>query len=404
MVERDKISVTYLTNCYAPPDQVNVGAATRHYYHVQAIADAGLNVDVVTASRSTISSTSISSSENQSSVSVDCVPNRAIRNNRVISRAGYHIEYFLRSLWRSLRTHKPKLVVASIPSLLIGWQGYIVSRLHKANLLIDVRDLWTDSLSTTSLSKIPFFLAINRVLEKILYRRANVIICTSEAQKKEIRKLVAEKVPVYYVPNGLDLEIMAVPTKPHPLIEKIRKKYRWVCVYAGKHSRYTGLDALLTAAKRLEEDGLAFLLVGGGYTKEELVARTKKDSLTNVFFHEAVPKKEIGCFLANADIFFISYSNADVWGKVLPNKLFDYMYWNRPIIASVVPGEITRVIAENRAGIAVRPGDPDAIVDAGRQCLRNIPWKINSRAYLLEHFDRQNCKKLFVEACQKALN
>ena len=160
---------------------------------------------------------------------------------------------------------------------------------------------------------------------------------------------------------------------------------------------------MLAAAKELKQDGLAFLLVGGGYAKEELVARAKKDNLTNVFFHEPVPKKEIGSFLANADMFFISYSRADVWEKVLPNKLFDYMYWNRPIIASVVPGEITRDLAESRAGIAVRPGDPDAIVDAVRQCLRNIPWKVNSRAYLLEHFDRQLGKQLFVQACQKAL-
>ncbi len=391
--------ITYITNCYAPPDQISVGAAARHYYHTEALASAGWHVEIITASESTISGSKLEVNNNKPEIKVNAVSVNTISSNNIISRFGYHAHFFFRSFLASLKTSEPSLVVASIPSLLIGWQGYITAILRKTKFLIDVRDLWTDSLSTTSLAQLPFFLTINRFLEKLLYQRADFITCTSKAQSDEIRKMVSGQVPVLYVPNGLDPEITVIPSNPHPFINKIRMKYQWVGLFAGKHSHYTALDTLLTAAKELEKDKFAFLLIGGGYTKERLIKQSMEEGINNVFFHDPVPKKEISSFLMGADIFFINYSPAKAWQNVLPNKIFDYMYWNRPIIAAVVPGEITQILSESGAGVSVPPGDASAIIRAVRYFIQNTSWECNSQRYLMKYFNRQNTVKHFVKAC-----
>ena len=91
-----------------------------------------------------------------------------IKSNTIYSRAAYHIKYFFAGLWKSHGLQKPVIVISSMPSLLVGIQGYLVSKFKRAKLYLDVRDLWTESLSTTSLVKIPMFLTLNKSIEKYL--------------------------------------------------------------------------------------------------------------------------------------------------------------------------------------------------------------------------------------------
>jgi len=203
--------------------------------------------------------------------------------------------------------------VASIPSLPIELQGLLLARIRKSKLLIDVRDLWSDSLSTTKFGKIPFLMVLNRFAEKMLYRRADLITCTSRAQAEGIRKMVGDAVPICNVPNSLDPELKDTATEIHPLIHEIRETYGRIGVFAGKHTRYAALGTLLAAAKELEINNFALLFVGGGYTKLKLRQRVRTEKIKNVFFHDPVPKKEIASFMLGADIFFTKYSKEQAW-------------------------------------------------------------------------------------------
>lgn len=389
----------YLTNCYALPNQVSVGAATRHYYHVQALAQKGTHVDVVTSSVSTISGERLEFGEEHPSIRVKDILVQTIGKDTIISRMTYHLRYFLKSLSVSLEVGRPDMVVASMPTLLIGWLGYVVSRCRNSIFVIDVRDLWTDSLATTGLARIPLFLKANAFIEKFLYARADMIYCTSKAQVDVVQEMVRGKVRVLFVPNGVD-PVVTEDVDVHPFIQDIRRRYAWVGLFAGKHAKYTDLDTLVSAAKELRADGFALVLLGGGYTKDDLKRRVRAEQIENVFFHDPVPKSEVAGFEAGADFFFINYSPEKAWGRVLPNKTFDYMFWNKPVIAAVVQGEITRVLEESGAGVGVEPGDAASIVLAVCSYMRQTPWNIRSRDYLLRHFDREKVVTVFASAIE----
>jgi glycosyltransferase involved in cell wall biosynthesis len=389
-------SVLYLTHGYARPNQISTGAATRHFYHVQGLVEKGKRVRVITSDQPTISSTRLEFDKGNQNPAIQTISVPAIGRDGIVPRMAYHACYFAKTILNVWRTPKSDIVIASTPTIFVGWIGYLVSKKHQARFVLDVRDLWADSLATTSLARIPFFLSFNKWLERTLYARADIICCTSQAQVDTVRALARQRIPVVFIPNGIDPEV-STQTPIHPFMQEIRKKYQWVGLFAGKYSRYTDLGNLIDAARELEKDNFALVLLGGGYAKEGLQEKVRIESIGNVFFHGPVPKSQVASFEAGANIFFINYSPEQAWAKVLPNKVFDYMYWNKPIIAAVVPGEITKVLEESGAGKGVPPGNPKALAEAVRSLLAKENSQINSRAFLFAHFDRKKTVQKFVD-------
>ena len=57
------------------------------------------------------------------------------------------------------------------------------------------------------------------------------------------------------------------------------------------------------------------------------VKMVKDKNITNVFFHDAVPKDEVGVFLSKMDALYIGWHFSKIYRfGISANKLFDYLY------------------------------------------------------------------------------
>lgn len=389
----------YVANSYAPPGQVSSGPSTRHYYHVQALTELSDTVTVVTSDSSPISEAKIED-HSEGAVKVRTVRTETVRGGGLRSRVQYHVAFFGRSLRNCLEGARPDLVVASMPTLLVGTLGVASARRFRSKLLIDVRDMWSESLETTALGRYPLVVPANRQVERFVYKQATSICCTSPQQQVAVRQLAARD-DVYCVPNGVDPEI-SHDVAVHPKVQEIKERFPFVGLFAGKHGGYTDLDNVITASHKLRDSGFAAVLVGGGYAKPALVARVKEEGIQNVFFFDPVPKTEIAQFEKGADVFLINYSQEQAWARVLPNKLFDYMYWEKPIVAAVPRGEISRVLDESSAGTRVDPETPGAFADALSLYMSGEKTMGNGvRDYLLAHYDRRKTVGKFKEVVER---
>ena len=150
---------------------------------------------------------------------------------------------------------------------------------------------------------------------------------------------------------------------------------------------------MLSAAKILQEDNsdIIFVLIGDGKDKPALQDLAKDIALNNLFFIPPAPKNYMPEVLAAADVCIAILKPVPLYATVYPNKVFDYMAAGRPV-ALAMEGVIREVVETAEAGIAVPPGDPNALADT-LSYLANHPQErirmgIKGNKYVKEHFNR----------------
>jgi len=108
------------------------------------------------------------------------------------------------------------------------------------------------------------------------------------------------------------------------------------------------LDALKICFPKIYN--LRFWIVGDGKYTDSLKARTKELSIENhVTFFGRKPFTEMLNLLSQADIAIIPHIKSDHTDSTIPHKLFQYMYFQKPIIVSnCIP--IKRILEETSTG------------------------------------------------------
>jgi glycosyltransferase involved in cell wall biosynthesis len=169
---------------------------------------------------------------------------------------------------------------------------------------------------------------------------------------------------------------------------------RFLALYAGAHGLSNDLTTLLEAADLLRaEERIVFVLVGDGKEKPHLIATAEQMRLPNVRFLPPVPKDEMPGVLAGADCGIAILRPIPLFATTFPNKVFDYMAAGRPTVLAI-EGVIRGVVEEAGAGLAVPPGNPQALAEAiralatDRRAARRMG--LRGRAFVTASFDRAN--------------
>lgn len=398
-------SILYLTNAFGTPDEPNAGAAARHYFHVKALADTGNTVTVITANASTVGTTSSHSTKNYGNVKVIYANVGSPPTKNILSRLVYFLRYAVSGIFIAVREGaRFDCIVASSPSIFIPVQGWILAVLKRAKLVVDVRDLWCDAVETVPFlirtrwqRPIRMFLIwLNRNLEIFAYRRADLLFGSSKSQVEFIKSCVSSFVPVHQAPNGFDAKLAeeAAQSAEPDYLHNLRRAYAKIALFAGKFTSYTDLENVVEAAEHLESS-IAIVLLGGGYTKAIIQQKAVLNNIHNVYFHEPVSKREALRYMKHADLLLINYSPELAWSKTVPGKFYDYLYFNRPVVAAALPGELTDLMEEAGTDFVVPPREPIALAKAIERASKT---DVETREFLIQRFDRAKHADKFAEA------
>lgn len=393
----------YLTNGFGTPDEPNAGAAARHFHHAQALAAAGHDVTVITANATTVGTQTTTRERQVGQMRVIYADVGTSPDKSVLSRLGYFLRFARAGVRAAMRQTGPiDGVVASSPSLFVALQGWIIARRKRAKLIIDVRDLWADAVETVPFLTKPWqrplrtaLIGLNRWLERFAYRRADLLFGSSRNQVAFIRSVVRADVPVAHAPNGFDPDLahIAVQSPAPDFLTDLRRCFAHIVLFAGKHTSYTDLDNVLNAEPHLPDD-IAVVLLGGGYTKAGLQARVAAEGLRRIIFHDPVSKTEALRFMAHSDVLLINYSDEPAWSKTVPGKFYDYLYFNKPVVAAALPGEMTELMAQAGTAFVAPPGDAAALA---AMLQRAATASVQTRDYLVAHFDRSDHAMRFAD-------
>ena len=312
---------------------------------------------------------------------------------------------------RLLRDFVPDVVIASSTYPLDNYVACRIARHYGAKMVYEIHDLWP--LSPMELGgyspRHPFIRVMQRA-EDFAYRRCDAVVCMLPKATEHCIEhgLPADK--FHYVPNGIvedDWENPEpLPDEHRRLIEKLRGGGGFLIGFAGAHGIANSLQAAIEAASMLKDKNIDFVLVGTGQEKENLIRFVRERGITNVHFLPPVSKLAIPNFLKEMDALYIGLQKQSLFRfGISPNKLFDYMMAEKPVIQAIDAGN--NVVREANCGLDVEPDNVEEIA-AAMEKLSQLPKEDlqemgrNGKRFVLENHTYSVLAKKFID-CLKNL-
>ncbi len=287
-------------------------------------------------------------------------------NKGTLLRSVDYVSYMLPAFIGGLFQTRPDIVAATSPLLFAAVAGCLLAIIRRVPFVMEVSDLWPDSIVAVGAMKRNPLLRMLERLELWLYRQAKEIVVLTPAFKQNLvdRGVPAAKIAV--VTNGVELSRFQPRARDAGLAAQWGiKPGDFVVSYIGTLGMAHGLNNALICAKQLAQQSRAkFLFVGPGAEREQLVSETLRAGLTNVVFVPAQPKEGIPDFWALSNAALVHLKDAPLFRTVIPSKIFEAMAMGLPIILVAPEGEASRIVLEKKAGVWVRAGDPAALAEA----------------------------------------
>ncbi|MBK04003.1 MAG: glycosyltransferase WbuB [Deltaproteobacteria bacterium] len=315
-------------------------------------------------------------------------------NKGFLRRVLNFTSYMASALIGSLGCTRPDVMIATSPQFFCGWAGVFSKLWHDVPLILEIRDLWPDSIKAVGAMNDTVLLKALYVLEDWMYHRADHIVTVGAGYKKELLKKGVPEDKLSVIPNGVDLDVFT----PRPPATQLKQRWGitqpFVCSYVGTIGMACGLQVVLESAAQLREQGrddIAFLLVGDGAQRVALQQQAKEKKLESVIFTGLIEKKYIPDVLSISDVSLVHLKKTDLFRTVLPSKIFEAAGMQRPIILGV-EGESARLLEDAQAGLCIEPENAEELVDAllqlEAQPARRTQYGIQGRQYMQAHYNR----------------
>lgn len=263
------------------------------------------------------------------------------------------------------RDDPPDVVLGSSPQLFAALAAWRVARRLGVPFVLEVRDLWPESLGVAGHRRGPGYWGL-WLVARFLYRTASRIVVLARGVQRYLEDLGIPTERIVYVPNGADLG--AFTERATTGVAALR------LVYAGAHGPANGLDVVLRAAALIRDDArVTFVLVGDGPAKGALIQQARDDRLSNVEFLDPVPKSRIPQLLASCDAGLMVLKDVPLFAfGVSPNKLFDYWGAGLPVVCNV-PGEVAAWVREAGGGVQAADATAESLAEAIRALVEMSP-------------------------------
>jgi hypothetical protein len=237
----------------------------------------------------------------------------------------------------------PDIVIASSTYPLDIYPAYFIARKNRAKLVFELHDLWPLSpMIIGNYSKYHPFIWLMQRAENFACCKSNCYISLLGNAKDHLIQHGLKREKFFHIPNGFSNDEKALPGIPFPkeheeLIKSIRTKSKLIIGYAGGHEPSNALKSFVKAINYFADDNdIAFVLVGEGSCKQELIEIVRVNNQKNIHFLTSVSKSLVPELLHQFDILYAGgiKSILHYYGTSF-NKITDYMLAEKPIIFAV---------------------------------------------------------------------
>lgn len=308
-------------------------------------------------------------SEIVNGVKVERVKLYIAANKGAVRRMFNYVSYFVKSLLAALRLPKPDVVIATSPQIFCGYAGVWYKRLRHVPLVMEIRDIWPESMFAVG-AKVPRIgiWGLEKI-EKAMYRKCDRLVTVGQGYYDRLAEKGVPKEKMSIVMNGTDLAVY----KPQPRNEELLAKYglkdKFVVSYIGTVGMACGLEVVLDAAPRVPSN-VVFVIVGDGAHRVQLEEEARKRNLTNVVFTGRQPKSSMPDWVSSSDANLVHLKKTELFTTVMPSKIFESAGCKRPIIMGV-DGFAKHLVMDANAGLDMTPENADSLVECVNRLASN---------------------------------
>jgi glycosyltransferase involved in cell wall biosynthesis len=313
-------------------------------------------------------------------------------NEGFIKRTTNYVSYMLSAALLSPLVGHVDVVISTSPQFFCGMAGLWVSGLKRKPWILEIRDLWPESIVTVGAIKNRSLIRALEMMEAFLYRKADHIVSVTNSFKSHIMKrgVGAERISV--ITNGADFEKFVPLPKENSIRQEYKLDGKFVVSYIGTHGMAHSLDTVLKAADCIrDEKNIVFLLVGDGAERERLMMQKEQMQLDNVLMLAQQPKEKMPLFLAASDASMVLLKRDDLFKTVIPSKMFEAMAMERPLILGV-EGESRQIVEDAQCGVGIEPENFRELAETVRKLSHDssLVQRLgsNGRRHVEEHYNR----------------
>lgn len=285
------------------------------------------------------------------------------RNNTINYAMNFPVFFsplWLQLIYRVVRENMAELII--VRDLPLALSAIIIGRMCRIPVVFDmaenypamVRDVWRNKFSVANIIvRNPIIIDI---VEKVCVQRADAILAVVEESK-------ARLVEQYHV-EGSKVDIVSNTPRLSGLnqdngMPKPTGNGKLKLIYIGGLEPGRNLDVVLRGLALVSGDiDWCLTIVGRGSGEAYFKALiTQLNIQEKVHFMGWVEHSSIGGVLAMSDIGIVPHAVTEHTNTTIPNKLFDYMAYGKPVLASDTE-PVKRIIQLEGCGVVFKHDSP----------------------------------------------
>lgn len=371
------MKVTYLHQYFNNPE---MGGSTRSYEMARRLVTSGHEVNLITSWREQVKAKQGWEVSDEAGIIVHWIPVEYSNSMSFLGRLLSFVKFSWYASWKAAFINAD-IVFASSTPLTIILPGFFASKLQRAPLVFEVRDLWPDVPIAMGFLNNPLLRVGARLLEWCAYRFSHHIVALAPGMRDEIIAKGIAPSNVSVIPNGCDLDIFGA--EEDGMQSSVRGSHGWLQMRKlilfsgtlGLANDVSFLVKLASAMKSLDPE-VRFVVIGDGKQAKKVSDLAKSHGvLDNSFFMlPNMPKLQLAKWIACCDFTVGLFSGPKIlWKDAVQNKFFDALAAGKPMVCNF-SGYQSELAVREGVGLIVPPDDFNQSAREVLDKLYDIEW------------------------------
>ena len=278
-------------------------------------------------------------------------------------------------------------VYVTTPNIFIPWAAFFQKKKTGVKRILEVRDLWPDSVRDVEKMNIDIIFPVLKFMEKMLYKQSDKIVINNEGFRKYINRMIKNK-PILFLPNAF--------SEDEVQFEKAPDNFR--VIYTGNIGFAQSYEKLQEMAHRLEESKINFKIIGYGMNAHLFQSYIEYNDFKYVTFEEEKTREECLVEIRNSNVQLSILKDSEVFLNVLPGKVIDGIASGVPVVTNL-GGYTSDLVNEYQVGYAKEKATSDELANAIKKIKASkeleTEMRTNSKRLSRSHFHWEtNIEKL----------